>query len=215
MEPITAVAIAVAAWAWMSGDSEDEDEDGGFEGEGLKPLDEDEDEDFEGKKLEPLDEDDQQASKVSALIKAPPRPESFFQVTRGGPSAVTVAGQLLAGFGLNTGQNRARLIRCWTQLAWNRTRYASTMSSDSFPAYLEVDGQNLAAAWFPRNEPAAQLLAQKVSPPRGVNANGSWKGGGTSYGLIWTGGIREVNGEFICDPESEPPAWLLESIEDT
>lgn len=161
------------------------------------------------------EEDDSWVADLSALITEQPTPEHFYQVYKDGPLASTIAGQVLAARGINTGSNRVALIKCMTQIAWNWDRYASTRVAESWGTMFNVDGRNLSAAWMPRHDPAMQLLAMKKRVPRNINEAGAWLGGSAKYGLIWIPRIESIQGKVICNPAAEsPPAWLLSQLTD-
>lgn len=153
-------------------------------------------------------------NKLEALISQAPTAEHFYQIYNGGPNASTIAGDILSAHNANTGQNRVRLIKCMTQIPWNKKRYTSKRKSSSWGTLYDVNEENLSAAWLPRHAPAVQLLAETVSPPRTITPGGAWvQGQGTYYALLWIPKIKVVSGELVCDPLAEgPPAWLLDRI---
>lgn len=151
------------------------------------------------------------------LISETPVGGRFWQITSG-TSASNLAATLLKAKGINTGANRVRLIKCLTQIPWNRQRYTAAHPASSWGTLYDVNGENLSAAWLPRHAPAVQLLAMRESPPRTIDGTGKWIGGGsdTYFALLWLPAIQAgPQGTLICDPNSSPPDWLKSAIGST
>lgn len=165
------------------------------------------------KKADVLDipDDSEYIAKVDALISKTAKEKHFFQITSGGPNASQMAAAVLQARGANTGPNRLRLIKCMTMIPYNRKRYTAEHPATSWGLAYNVGNKNLSAAWLPRHAPAAQLLAEKKSPPRTISISGSGNGG--YYAVLWIPKIILVGGQLVCNPDAEgPPQWLMNAI---
>ena len=157
------------------------------------------------------DDDDAWLGTVDALVSPVPRPNAFYRI-KTGDTASGIAGQALLGN--NNGSNRVRLIKCMTRVSWNDTLYASTRHPASWGTLFDVNGENLSAAFLPRNASAVQFLAQKKMPPRTITASGGYVGQGPTgyFGLLWIPPFQATPNAVACQ-ETGPPNWLISKLE--